>query len=406
MIRSLFFVVLFALPLVCAPTFAQEEEPQQLVARVRLTSPNNKEKPVFAEPGDILMVVELKDDLALVQSAEGRRANVRRQDVVELSKSKPLYDELIKEDPQNGGLYASRAMVYTLLEDRQQVIADLNAAMRLGVKTPSLWINRGAAYATLGEFDKAIADYSAAIKAGYKHPSVYVNRAVAQLAKGEAKLASDDLTVALKEDPKNEFALMQRGVAYQRQQAWDQAIADFTAVYNMDKKNIEAISSRGFTHYLKGDGKNAVADFTTAIKINPESALAYNNRGFNRQTIGQYKEAIADFDKAIELEPKYALAFQNKAWLLATCPDEKIRDGKRAIEAAMKAGELREWKAVTDVKSLAAAYAEVGDFEKAVEWQKKAVDMIENEEAKSGEQELLKLYQNKAPFRFSPPAGE
>ena len=405
MIRTLLIVAVFALPFACGPAFAQDE-PQQVVARVKLNSPNNKEQPVFAEAGDILMVVSLKDDVALVQSPEGRRANVRRQDVVELSRSKPLYDQLIKEDPRNGGLYASRAMVYSLLEDRQQVIADLNIAIRLGLKTPSLWINRGAAYATLGEFDKAIADYSAAIKAGYKHPSAYVNRAVAQLAKGEAKLASDDLTLALKEDPKNEFALMQRGVAYQRQQQWDRAIADFTAVFQLDDQNIEAISSRGFTHYLKGDGKSAVADFTTAIKINPKSALAYNNRGFNRQTIAQYQEAIADFDKAIELEPKYALAYQNKAWLLATCPDDNIRDGKTAIQAAMKAGELREWKAVTDIKSLAAAYAEVGDFDKAVQWQKKAIEMIENEEAKSGEQELLKLYQNKAPFRFSPPAGE
>ena len=404
MIRCFPAVVLFAVLLVSPPAFAQEE-PQQVVARVKLNSPNNKEKPVFAEAGDILMVVSLKGDIALVQSPEGRRANVRRQDVVELSKSKPLYDQLIKQDPDNAGLYASRAMVYSILQDRQQVIADLNMAIRLGLRTPSLWINRGAAYATLGELDKAIADYSAAIKAGYKHPSAYVNRAVAYLAKGEAKQASDDLTLALTEDPQNQFALMQRGIAYQRQQQWDKAIADFTAVIAMDNKNIEAINSRGFTHYLKGDGKSAVADFTTAIKINPKSALAYNNRGFNRQTIGQYQEAIADFDRAIELEPKYALAYQNKAWLLATCPDETIRDGKTAIQAASKAGELREWKAVTDVKSLAAAYAEVGDFDKAVQWQKKAIDMIEDEEAKSGEQELLKLYQNRAPFRFSPPPG-
>ena len=405
MSRTLSVLVLFTASLISLSALAQDE-PEQVVARVKLSSPSNKENPVFAEAGDILMVLKVEKDTVLVQSAESRRANVRRQDVVELAKSKPLYDELIKETPNNGSLYSSRAMVWSILNDQQQVIADLNMAMRLGVKTPSTFINRGASYASLGEFDKAIADYGAAIKAGYDHPSVFVNRAVTYLATGEAKKASDDFTTALKKDPKNQFARMQRGVAYQRQQQWDKAIADFTAVYEADKKNIDAISSRGFTHYLKGDGKSAVADFTKAIEINPKSALAYNNRGFNRQTIGEYKEAIADFDKAIELEPKYALPYQNKAWLLATCPDEKVRDGKLAVEAALKAGELREWKAVPDVKSLAAAYAEIGNFKKAVEWQKKAVDMVENEEAKSGEQELLKLYQNKAPFRFSPPPTE
>ena len=410
MIRPLFSVALLTVALLTSlflslPAFAQDE-PEQVVARVKLSSPNNEENPVFAEAGDILMVLNIKDKVALVQSPEGRRANVRRQDVVELTKSKPLYDQLIKETPNNPALYSSRAMVYSILNDQQQVIADLNMAMRLGSKTPSVYINRGAAYASLGEYEKAIADYSAAIEADYEHPSVFVNRAVTYMALGEAKKASDDLTVALKKDPKNEFALMQRGVAYQRQQQWDKAIADFTTLFEMDEKNIEAISSRGFTHYLKGDGKKAVEDFTTAIKINPESALAYNNRGFNRQTIGQYEEALADFNKAIELAPKYAMAYQNKAWLLATCPDEEVRDGKLAIEAARQAGELREWKVIPDLKSLAAAYAEVGDFDKAVQWQKKVVDMIENEEAKSGEQELLKLYQNKAPFRFTAPPAE
>jgi tetratricopeptide (TPR) repeat protein len=98
------------------------------------------------------------------------------------------------------------------------------------------------------------------------------------------------------------------------------------------------------------------------------------------------------------------LAYQNKAWLLATCPEEKIRDGKTAIAAAQKAGELREWKAITDIKSLAAAYAETGDFEKAIEWQKKAIEMAQGE-SKSGEEEMLKLYEAKSPFRFAPPAA-
>ena len=103
-------LLLLIIALASLPALAQEE-PQQVVARVQLKSPNNKEKPIFAEAGDILMVVSLKDDVALVQSPEGRRANVRRRDVVELSRSKPLYDQLIKDDPQNSGLYASRAMV-------------------------------------------------------------------------------------------------------------------------------------------------------------------------------------------------------------------------------------------------------------------------------------------------------
>jgi len=380
------------------------QEPEQVVARIRLNSPKNKENPVFAEAGDVLTVLERQEETVLVQTPSGRRGNVRAQDVIPLAQSRKLYDDLIQKEPKNASLYASRALVWSIANDKQKVISDLTKAIQLGLQTPSVYINRGAAYATSGEYDRAIADYDKAIEKGYDHPSVFINRAVAHFAKGDANKAAEDFTRALEKNPKDEFARMQRGVAYQRLGQWDKAIADFNALIKMDEQNVEAISSRGFTHYLKGDSKQAVEDFTRVIELNPQSALAYNNRGYNRQVIGQYEKALADFNKAIELDPDYALAYQNKAWLLATCPDADIRDGKRAIAAAKKAGELRDWKAITDIKSLAAAYAEVGEFDKAVQWQKKAVDMAEGE-AKTAEQELLKLYQAEAPFRFAAPPG-
>jgi hypothetical protein len=76
-----------------------------------------------------------------------------------------------------------------------------------------------------------------------------------------------------------------------------------------------------------------------------------------------------------------------------------------AFDAAKKAGGLREWKVISDVKSLAAAYAESGDFDRAVEWQKKAVAMAEGD-GKTAEAELLKMYEAETPFRFAPPKEE
>ena len=77
----------------------------------------------------------------------------------------------------------------------------------------------------------------------------------------------------------------------------------------------------------------AIADFSEVIRRQPENAVAYNNRGYNRQLLAAYKEALTDFDKAIQLAPEYGLAYQNKAWLLATCADGGMRNGRQALTA-------------------------------------------------------------------------
>jgi hypothetical protein len=82
--------------------------------------------------------------------------------------------------------------------------------------------------------------------------------------------------------------------------------------------------------------------------------------------------------------------------LLASCPDATIRDGKKALEAAQKAFELA--KGANEMAALAAAHAELGEFDKAVEWQTKAVAAAPDTQ-KDAFRTRLKLYQDKKPYR-------
>jgi tetratricopeptide (TPR) repeat protein len=88
---------------------------------------------------------------------------------------------------------------------------------------------------------------------------------------------------------------------------------------------------------------------------------------------------------------------------LATSPNAKRRDGKTAIEFATKACELTSWKDPAYLDTLSAAYAESGDFDAAVKWQTKAIELLTNEGEKDAYRTRLKLYQERKPYHLPIP---
>jgi len=98
--------------------------------------------------------------------------------------------------------------------------------------------------------------------------------------------------------------------------------------------------------------------------------------------------------------PDDAEAHNNLAWLSATCADDSIRDGQQALAHAIRAVELAGNDNAAFVDSLSAAYAEVGDFDEAVRWQKKAVQFA-SDEMKDDLAARLERYQQGQPYRES-----
>lgn len=157
--------------------------------------------------------------------------------------------------------------------------------------------------------------------------------------------------------------------------------------------------ARGIEFANIGDLDMAIRHYNEALRRDPNLVLAYVQRGDALASKGDPAKAIKDYAAAGKLDPKNPVVYNNLAWLQATCADEQIRDGKKALINAKWACELTEWKAPSCFDTLAGAYAEAGDFANAVKWAQKAIAETTLPAEKQEMERHLKSYQAGQPFR-------
>ncbi len=236
-------------------------------------------------------------------------------------------------------------------------------------KSASAWNCRGAAFELLGENDKAIADYSRAIEL-QAAPAWLVNR----------------------------------GNVYVRDKKYELALADFERALAINHTYTWANTSIIGT--LRHMGKLEQA-LTVANKVIRDEAQVASRNGNNQSerayvhaALGNLESMRADLEEALRLSPDDWNLWQAKAWLLSTSTVEEHRDGQQAITAATRACELTHWQDEDALMHLAAANAESGNFDKAVEWQTKAIQCAPPGKRPKLES-YLKLFLEKTPVRES-----
>ena len=144
--------------------------------------------------------------------------------------------------------------------------------------------------------------------------------------------------------------------------------------------------------WYKHEDAKAIADYTESLRLDPDVAKVLYRRGQAYHSLKQYAEADKDFAAAFELDPNYHNLLKSWAWQLATCPDAKYRDAAQAVELAKRSRHL---------DTLAAAYAESGEFDDAVATQIRAIEGLgdRNNQLKQAMQIRLTLYEARQPYR-------
>jgi tetratricopeptide (TPR) repeat protein len=249
---------------------------------------------------------------------------------------------------------------------------------------------------------EAIDYHTAALSQNAKDAYHLTGRAEANAAEGKLDAAEADYALLLASDPNNLDFRVKRAAFRMTAKRFEQAIEDYEKLGELNANYKEWSLQR--TAEAKAGLKKfdeALADLTKALENSQNRTGLLLSRGIMYSRAGKHDKSLEDYEEILKTDPNNAVAINNIAWLKATCPDAKYRDGKAAVEQATKACELTQWKNAGHIDTLAAAYAEAGDFEKAVKYQ---TDVV-NDEAlvrREGDElkERLELYKQKKPYRL------
>jgi tetratricopeptide (TPR) repeat protein len=318
----------------------------------------------------------------------------------EFEKAIEDFSEAIRRDPLNKLAHTARGQAWYLKGDHDRALVDLNEAIRLDPSYARPYLDRGNVRQARGESDKAINDWTMMIRLAPDYYGPYLNRGNEWEMRGEYDKAIADLDEAIRLEPESVPAYIDRGNAWKGKKQYDKAMADYNEAIRIDPRFVLSYVQRGLCRSdEKKDHDGALADCDRAIQLDPGFALAYIDRGIFRGRKKDYRAALADFDEAIRIAPKFSPALSSRAWFLATCPDATFRDGKKALADAEQACALTGYEEPGGLASLAAAHAELRDFDRAAAFQARANTLTAAPEARSHGEKALKLYQARQPHR-------
>lgn len=361
-----------------------------------------------------------------------------------------LYDDLedgIKDlsdaialAPKDDDLLRLRGQRYLRRNKAEQALADFDEALALAPSSIVLPFDRAAALEALERYREAYDAYSAILE-GFMPGEVFqaqfvayvlLHRARASTMAADHQAALDDANRILQTDPDETLALLCRASSLAQLGRFAEAVPDIERAVELQPDSTYAIglwamitdkSGRlnGAMKRLRqqveanpGDsvawlqvallytaqrrfGK-AIDAYGAAIELGQHRAFAYQQRADVYLNAGMHKEAIADYGESLKFDADNSAVLNNFAWVLATSPEAKFRDGKRALELALKACDLTSYQQAHILSTLAAAYAECGDFATARKWSEKSIELADDS-IKDEYRKELASYEKDEPWR-------
>ena len=153
----------------------------------------------------------------------------------------------------------------------------------------------------------------------------------------------------------------------------DEAIAHSRIAINIHPDDAPAHNNLGAALAMRGEIDDAIVHFRRAVEIVPDFTLAHSSLDRALAIHGRLLKMLAERRELLRSRPDDVALLNATAWLLATNPNESIRHGSEAVKLAQRAVRLSGGRQPALLGTLAAAYAETGQFADAVQTAQRAL---------------------------------
>jgi tetratricopeptide (TPR) repeat protein len=351
-------------------------------------------------------------------------------------------------DPSSGAVLYGLGRVALAKQDYAQAVKSLEGALAISPQSTRLHYPLALAYRGLGNREKAeehlrlrgevdlpptdplLAEVSGLLQ----NADAFEARASQALGAKQWAEAASNLRKAIELSPNNAFSRLNLGTALYMQGDGDGALEQYREAVRLsptlarahfamgvlmesrgqDKEAIEAFNAAivsdaayveprfSLANALRRTGRvqESLAQYAEVLRLDPAVSQASFGYAMGLVRLGRYQEAKSRFEAAVKTFPDQPGFSHALARLLAAAPDDRVRDGTRAVSIMTEL--LKSQQTVPMAETMAMALAESGRFENAAEWQIDAIKAASESKREDLVRKLtvnLRLYQSRQPCR-------
>ncbi|MBS0207477.1 MAG: tetratricopeptide repeat protein [Planctomycetes bacterium] len=366
---------------------------------------------------------EMHYEVLMIRSNTRETPEQRIEDLTAAHKVKPTEPAPLR----------TRGAIYLAEDKFDEALADFDKAIELEPGDAATHEVRGVTLAMLKRMDEARVEFDKATELAPKSIAAWLQKAQMEFMAEDYQAVAQSVAKVLKLDEDNATALLLRAQSLAHLKQYEGALADVRRVLKLQPKHVPSLKILATTLTLSGQPEEAIAEIKQAVEneprelelqmqlavlyrqqhrygeavkvldaaiaIDPQQWLLRYVRGDTLLGMGRHRDAVADYNEAVKQAPRESGLLNNLAWVLSTSPDDKVRDGKRAIELAKIACEVTDYKQSNLLSTLGAAYAEAGDIGEAKKWSKKAMDEATDDATRENLKKEIANYERGQPVR-------